>query len=75
MSKLIKQNKLEIDLPSAKLEWVIGEDYANYTPAYNTPREKWNVYTKGIVVDPKVPFPQETVLIKFLVQELAKTLI
>lgn len=75
MNKLIKQNKLVIDLPSAKLEWVVGEDSATYIPAYNTPQEKWNVYTKGIVVDPKVPFPQETILIKFLVQELAKTLI
>jgi len=75
MSKLIKQNKLVINQPSAKLEWVIGEDYATYIPDYNTPQEEWNIYTKKIVIDPKVPFPQETILVRFLVRELANTLI
>ncbi len=75
MNKLIKQNKLIVFLPSAKLEWIVGEDTANYIPDYNNPSEVWNVYTKGFVVNPRQVFPTETILIKFLVQELAKTLV
>ena len=77
MTKLIKKHTLIIDLPSANMEWNIGEDTALLIPHYNTPRENVSIYSKiksfwgdegGYKSD------DSTTVIQILLRDLAKKL-
>ena len=75
MTTLEKQTKLIVDVPCAKIEWVVGEDFCWYKNSYGMPFEQRTIYTdKSTHFNQSAPFGEQEVIIKILLKELVKLL-